>query len=74
MEIDFEEKVEVDGRGVQITGPSQIFYCRGINNVHGHGLDPMLFSTVKLMNREEKKAEVIKKAQIGNKSNQIMPC
>ena len=74
MEIDFEEKLEGNGTGVRVAEPSQIFHCRGINNVHGHGLDPMLFSTVKLMIREVKKAEVIRKAKIGNKSNQIMPC
>ena len=74
MEIDFEEKLGDNGRGVRITEPSQIFYCRGINNVHGHGLDPMLFSTVKLMIREVKQAEVIKKAKIGNQSNEILPC
>lgn len=39
--------------------PNEIFVSRGINHLHGYGLDPLLFSHVKLMIRDVCKAQVV---------------
>eukprot|EP01084_Bolivina_argentea_P008949 16750_1 len=76
MEIDEEEKVENNGSCMVANEPDKIFYCRGINNVYGHGLDPLLFSTVKLSIKHLNNVKIINKInsnQNGYNSNAIMP-
>ena len=75
MEVEDEEKKLNEVEEMHVMEPSKIFYSRGMNHIDGHGLDPLLFSTVKIMIRDINKAEIITKPNRshGYEKDKIMP-